>query len=80
MVKITTNNQPRNLDGNYDDDGFVYKGWRYSLSEFTTTSGMWGAHAALDSWDGYLNESMWSGIVVKIVNSDQIIVGSYYSE
>ena len=65
--------------GEESDPGFLrYKGTLYSLDDFTTTAGLDGT---LDMWDGYVNWTYFSGIVVRFVpgtEMDQIIVGRYF--
>ena len=91
-MKIITNNQPRLLlygyeltnkekqDFDYLDDtdshNFVkYKGNIYDVSEFISTYNM----DSLKDWDGYSSDSFFSGILIKYIDSDTVIVGRYYS-
>lgn len=95
-MHIITNNEPRNmLYGNeltekerkefdyikpkeFDHISFIrYRGEIYDLSEFM--------HIDKDSiffkdWNGYIGESYFSGILVKLVehNTDQVIMGRFY--
>ena len=85
-MEIKTNNQPRNLIYSYEltekemqefdyltdeeiaERDFVrYKGIVYDLEEFIVSSP--------EEWDGFHPESFFSGILVKYVNSDQVIMG-----
>lgn len=51
---------------------FRYKGQLYNLGEFMCCSG-------LEGWDGQMADSYFSGLVVKIVDDERIIVGQYFS-
>ena len=85
-MEIKTNNQPRNLMYFYEltekemqefdyltDEEIVerdfvrYKGIVYDLGEFIVSPP--------EEWDGFHPESFFSGILVKYVNSDQVIMG-----
>lgn len=89
-MKIITNNQPRQLiygyeltekqkqDFDYLDDidsqDFVrYKGNIYDVSEFMSTYNM----DSLKDWDGYTSDSYFSGVLIKIIDSDTVIIGRY---
>ena len=86
-MKIITNNVPRNMvygyeltdkqkqDFDYLDDidshNFVkYKGMVFDLSEFMITE--------LEGWDGVSGQSYFNGYLIKIVDSDTVIMGAYY--
>jgi len=56
---------------------FRYKRTVHYLGDFTTTSGLDGK---LDLWDGYHNDTFFSGTLVKYTNDpDYIIVGRYFA-
>lgn len=91
-MKIITNNQPRQLiygyeltdkekrDFDYLDDtdnhNFIkYKGFIYDVSEFMRVN----SDDSLKGWDGYTSESYFSGVLIKIIDSDTAIMGRYYS-
>ena len=91
-MKIITNNQPRLLlygyeltekqrqDFDYlediDGNNFVkYKGNIYDVSEFMSTHNM----DSLKGWDGYSSDSFFSGVLIKIIDSDTVIMGTYLS-
>ena len=91
-MRIITNNQPRQLIYGYeltekqrqdfdylediDGNNFVkYKGNIYDVSEFMSTHNM----DSLKGWDGYSSDSFFSGILIKYIDSDTVIVGRYYS-
>lgn len=93
-LTIRTNNIPRMLKYGYeipdkiksdfdyipeDDfplhDFFVYKGQWYDLGEFLRIPD----NSDFAGWDGYSANSYFSGILVKIVDDDSIIVGQYFS-
>ena len=86
-MKIITNNQPRSildyadlateyqceLDHVEDGDGFfIYKGGAYNLSDFMRCD--------LDGWDGVFNLTAFSGLLVRVDNSDDatVTVAYYY--
>ena len=90
-MKIITNNQPRLLlygyeltdkekqDFDYlediDSHSFLkYKGVMYDVSEFMRVDNDY-----LKGWDGYSSESYFSGILLKYIDSDHVIVARYYS-
>lgn len=92
-MKIITNNQPRQLiygyeltekqkqDFDYLDDidnqDFVrYKGNLYDVSEFIST---FYQCDSLKDWDGYSSDSYFSGVLIKMIDSDTAIMASYYS-
>lgn len=79
MIEITTNNIPREVFHSPEDDSyyFTYKGEKYDLGEFTTTAGLDGP---MDLWDGYLNWTYFSGVVVRYPRTENtIIVGRFYA-
>ena len=65
-------------DFDYLEDGegtfFKYKGWWYSLDQFTATSG------PDDEWDGYHADSYFSGVCIKVSDDCETYkVGTYFS-
>ena len=91
-MKIITNNQPRLLlygyeltdkektDFNYLDDidshNFIkYKGFIYDVSEFISTYNM----DSLRDWDGYSSDSYFSGVLIKFIDSDYVLMARYIS-
>ena len=92
-MKIITNNKPRQLIFGYeltekqkqyfdyiediDNHNFVkYKNNIYDLSEFMIIESI---DDILKDWHGYSNDSYFSGTLVKYVDEDNVILGSYYS-
>ena len=86
-MKIITNNVPRNMIYGYeltdkqkqdfdyiadiDSHDFVkYKGMIFDVSEFMITD--------LEGWDGVSGQSYFHGYLIKIVDSDSVIMGRYY--
>ena len=86
-MKIITNNVPRNMVYGYeltdkqkqdfdylediDSHDFVkYKGMIFDVSEFMITE--------LEGWDGVSGQSYFNGYLIKIVDSDTVIMGAYY--
>lgn len=91
-MQIITNNIPRQLiygyelsdkektDFNYLDDidsnNFVrYKGFIYDVGEFMSTYNI----DSLKDWDGYFSDSYFSGVLIKIIDSDYVLMARYYS-
>ena len=53
---------------------FNYRGQVYALADFLRTEG----DILRDGWQGILNETFFSGIVVKIIEScERVVVGRY---
>ena len=65
-------------EGAEEEDYVRYKGWVYNLSEF-----MWCPPGVLEGWDGYQNDTFFSGILVKWAKEDSycdgVIMGWFYS-
>lgn len=67
------------LDWAAIDDGrdsatfFKYKGRLYDLGEFVITP------ESLKPWDGMAYDSAFSGVLIRLVDADQIIVGQCFS-
>ena len=90
MTTIITNNQPRNLlyweeltakeqkefdDTKLNDNGedFVrYKGTAYRLADFILSG-----HALADL-DGVIQDTFFSGILIKFADDEAVIMGRYY--
>jgi hypothetical protein len=89
-MQITTNKIPRNLMYGYelpeyikkdfdyleninDSEFFQYKEQYYDIGEFLTCHDI----EQFIDWHGYSPDSFFSGILVKFVSSDSIIVGRY---
>ena len=92
-MKIITNNKPRQILIGYeltekqkqnfdyiediDNHNFVkYKNNIYDLSEFMIIESI---DELLKDWHGYSGDSYFSGTLVKYVDEDNVILGSYYS-
>lgn len=73
--------------GEESPEFFRYKGELYDLGEFTNTRGLRdGGLSPLRKWDGYQEDSFFSGIVIRYVaeegmigDFDRIIVGTYFA-
>ncbi len=94
MCTIITNNKPRwTFNGNelplkviadqfdylspdqISEHTFIkYRKEYYDLQEFMKLD----RTDEFKAWDGYTCDSAWSGIVIKIVDDEQVIVGRYY--
>lgn len=92
-LTIKTNNVPRLLIYGYQlsekekkefdyikedfdtHDFFRYKGVTYDAHELMPTS----KDAGMDKWDGYIGDSFFSGIVVRFVEGERVICGTYFS-
>jgi len=61
----------------HSDNFFRYKGWCYYLGDFMKT----GTHSPFpEKWHGYLNDSFFSGILVRLSDDGEgVVVGTYYS-
>lgn len=61
-----------------DSASFVrYKGWTYSLGEFTRSSG----DGELAGWDGHLADSFFSGVLIEYApgsDYEQVIMARFY--
>lgn len=93
-MKIITNNQPRNIingfelsekerkkefdylsDEEIDQGSYIrYKNWVYSLDEFLRIENT----QEFKGWHGYSSNSYFSGVLIKILDDDQVILGRYY--
>jgi hypothetical protein len=95
MVKVYTNNHKRDfLYGNevpekilasefshLDDDEKIgyfifYRKWYYHLSDFMFIDKY---NPFYGKWDGYLSESFFSGVLIKYLDDEQYIIGTYIS-
>lgn len=91
-MQIITNNKPRQLIYGYeltdkeksnfdylddiDSHNFIKcKGFVYDVSEFMSTYNM----DSLKDWDGYYSDSYFSGVLIKIIDSDYVLMARYYS-
>lgn len=64
------------------DQFFRYKGRVYYLGNFMRIKNPGTTPPSDDpfwNWDGYAGDSYFSGLVVKIPNDEQVIVGTYFS-
>lgn len=92
-MEIITNNIPRKLiygcelpekyrkefdylsDEDYETNNFVvYRGVVYDLSEFMNCHSMFNKQ-----WHGYSSDTYFSGVLVRIVDDESVIIGRYYS-
>lgn len=72
-MKIITNGVPRETSSDSDGDlSFRYKGETYSLDDFSV------APDSLPGWDGAMATTYFSGILVRFLDDDMVIVGRYY--
>jgi len=69
-----------------EDDGydgfFCYRGWWYHNSEFTATClpGRDADAGPLAGWDGYISDSYFSGVVIKVSrDGERYMVGTFIS-
>ena len=57
---------------------FKYKEEVMHLSEFNNTNS--SCPTELSGWDGYLTDTYFSGLIVRLVNdNEEVIVGSFFS-
>ena len=90
-MKITTDNKWRplldrsevslkflenELDWCKAETGYIwYKGWWYHISEFILNTKL---DIELKDWDGYMSETVFSGVLVKVDREcESVIMGSY---
>lgn len=69
-------------DEEYSDRAFFrYKGQYYDIGDAMriNPSDSFNCAPEMNQWHGYYGESFFSGVLIKIVDSDSIIVGRYYS-
>ena len=60
----------------FEDETFVeYKGYFYSLSDFMCTP---SACDGFEGWDGYHGDSYFSGVLIKLRDDGDVIMGRYY--
>lgn len=53
-----------------DDDGFIlYKGYYYHLSQFLIYKDPY--------WDGVTHDSWWSGVLVKVLDDGDVVMGTF---
>lgn len=60
---------------------FRYKGEIYDMGEFTRIDSAIAPHPQRDGWerfDGYASDSFFSGVLVKCVDSDRVLVATYF--
>ena len=91
-MQIITNNIPRQLIYGYeltdkeksnfdylddiDNHNFVkYKGFIYDVGEFMRIDN----NDALKDWNGYSSDSYFSGVLIKFIDSDYVLMARYYS-
>lgn len=63
-------------------DCFVrYKGRVYDLGEFARITKVVAPHPqreGWENWDGYASDSFFSGVLVRYVDSDSVVVATYF--
>lgn len=93
IMEIRTNNVPRLLKYGYEmpenlrtefdyieeedfatHDFFIFKGQWYDLAEFMRCD---SEH--FKGWDGYASDSYFSGVLVRILDDERVVVGQYFS-
>lgn len=60
---------------------FRYKGAIYDMGEFARIDRAIAPHPQRDGWerfDGYASDSFFSGVLVKCVDSDRVLVATYF--
>lgn len=61
------------IDGGLDSASFVrYKGQLYDLGDFE-------AATLFPGWNGYVSDTFFSGILVRWVNTEQVVMGRFFS-
>ena len=56
-----------------------YRGVTYDLGEFQTTSRDAGVLHHFGDWDGYLSDTFFSGVLVRFVDDDSVVMGRYFA-
>lgn len=78
VPKKIMDDQFSHLDMKEDSDMFLkYRGYWYHISDFMNFN------YAVDegpfkSWHGIINDSFFSGLLIKVISSDSYIIGRYY--
>jgi hypothetical protein len=63
-------------DTEFEDAEFVsYKGYYYAFSDFTRIP---KPSELFEGWDGYTSDSFFSGVLIKICEDQDVIMGRYY--
>jgi len=63
-------------DETFNDGAFLtYRGCVYNLGDFIRTAE--DSTGDLAAWDGYISETFFSGVVIKL-RDDKLIMGSYF--
>lgn len=60
-------------------DFFVYKGYWYDLSDFMRIDNSEGTREGWEKFDGYHSDSFFSGILVKVLNDETVLVATYFA-
>jgi hypothetical protein len=54
--------------------------WYYALNEFSIVPGPSGSDSVFKGWDGYINETAFSGVLIKVSSDgERYKIGRYYS-
>jgi hypothetical protein len=91
-MKIITNNKPRFLISGYElpdnikecfdyidpidfdmHDFVLYKGQYYDIHQFMKTDDI----SEFEGWQGYISDTVFSGVLIKIVDDDRVIMATY---
>lgn len=68
--------EPEDLEYNFGF--FKYRNCYYHLQDFMRASG--DATGDLCAWDGYSNDSFFSGVVIKLCDDNEsVVVGTYFA-
>lgn len=89
-MQIITNNVPREIQDDWNEEGdfnnsfVIYKGERYDLDDFMSTSGINLTEKDFreQGWDGYISDTYFSGILLKWVPGtdwEEVIMGRYFT-
>lgn len=64
------------IDAGTDSASFIrYKKQLYCLNEFICCPNSF----MFEGWEGYYSDSAFTGILIKFIDSDHVIVGQYFS-
>lgn len=68
-------------EGSYSPRFVQYKGWWYDVDDTQAVRYSRGGSAMteFDGWDSFVSETFFSGVLFKLGDNDDVIVGRYFS-
>ena len=65
-------------DTEFEDESFImYKGYVYAMSDFMRIEWDSTGDLAQSSWHGYTSDSFFSGVLIKLCDDGDVILGRY---